>query len=72
MHHMVNGRVVEVRTDARGSVSSEAIRKAAGIPADRPLVLQLPDGRNRIINPGENLTLSPDQFFTELPNHERG
>ncbi len=72
MRHMVNGRLVEVRRGPGGGVSSDAIRQAAGIPADRPLVLQLPDGRNRIINPGENLTIPEDQHFRDIPPHIRG
>ena len=72
MRHMVNGRIVEVRAAPDGSVRSDAIRTAAGIPADRPMILQLPDGRNQIVNPGENLSILPDQFFTDVPAHKRG
>ena len=72
MRQMVDGRVVEVSTRSDGSVQSGALRQAAGIPDDRQLVLQLPDGSNRIINPGEDVNLPPDQFFTEIPAHKRG
>lgn len=76
MRHMVNGQingqVFELFADGNGDVSSDAIRKAARIPADRPLILQLPDGSNKIINPGENLPLTSDQFFRDIPVHKRG
>ncbi len=72
MRQMVNGRLVEVRTGVNGSVSSNDIRRAAGIEPNRPLVLQLPDGSNRIINPGEEISIAPDQYFTHIPEHKRG
>jgi len=72
MRHMVNGRIVGVPAEANGSVQSDAIRRAARIPQDRPLILQLPDGSNKIINPGENVSLTSDQFFIDAPAHKRG
>ena len=72
MRHMVNGRVVEIKTNPDGTVSGDALRKAAGIPANRPLILQLPDGDNRVINMGENVQVQPDQFFIDAPSHTRG
>ncbi|MHB8973988.1 MAG: hypothetical protein ACYC3X_27740 [Pirellulaceae bacterium] len=72
MRQMVNGRLVEVRTGINGSVSSNEIRRAAGIALNRPLVLQLPDGSNRVINPGEDVSIAPDQHFTHIPPHKRG
>jgi hypothetical protein len=72
MRHMVNGRIVEVFAEADGSVPSAAVRQAANIPQDRPLILQLPDGSNKIINPGENVPLTSDQFFIDAPAHKRG
>jgi ABC-type protease/lipase transport system fused ATPase/permease subunit len=72
MRHMVNGRIVEVFAEADGSMESAAVLQAAGIPEDRELILQLPDGSNQILNPGENVTLSPNQFFRDAPKHKRG
>lgn len=72
MRHMVNGRVVEVSTESDGSVPSDALRRAAGIADDRQLILQLPDGGNRIINPGEKVSVPPEQFFFDAPAHKRG
>ena len=72
MRQMVNGKIVEVFTNLDGSVSSDAIRKAARIPGDRPLILQQPDGSNTIINPGQNVPLTSDQYFSDIPMHKRG
>ena len=72
MRHMVNGRVVELRTRPDGSVDSDALRRAAGIADNRQLILQTPDGANRIINPGTRLSLTGEQFFTDAPSHQRG
>ncbi len=69
---MINGKVVEVRTQADGSVEARDLRRAAGLKDDRQLILQLPDGSNRVINPGEKLQVSPDQYFRDIPNHTRG
>ena len=67
MRYTVNGRPDEYGSEADRSVGSDAIRKAAGIPADRPLVLQLPDGRTWETTPGEDLSQQPEQFFVDTP-----
>ncbi len=72
MRHMVNGRIVEMFVESDGSIQSDALRRAAGVSDDRQLILQLPDGSNRIINPGENVKVPPDQFFLDAPAHKRG
>lgn len=69
---MVNGRVVPVQAEPDGSIRADKLRKAAGVPDDRQMILQLPDGSNRVINPGENVHLPPDQFFFDAPGHIRG
>jgi hypothetical protein len=69
---MVNGRVVEVPTDNSGGLDSDALRAAAGVPDDRPLVLQKPDGTNQVINPGEKIFVQPGQYFMDAPAHRRG
>jgi hypothetical protein len=72
MKEYVNGILVEVFANPDGTVSSDAIRKTGGIPGDRPLILHTPDGGNRIINPGENVLLASDQYFSDIPKHKRG
>ena len=72
MRHRVNGRVVEITTNPDGSIDTDALRKAAGIPQNRSLILQLPDGNNRVINDGENLQVQPEQYFVDAPSHVRG
>lgn len=72
MRQMINGRLVDVPTDHDGSFNSNDLRRAAGVPEDRPLILQLPDGTNQLINHGEKLKVQPNQFFTDAPAHTRG
>jgi hypothetical protein len=72
MRQMINGRCFDVPTDSSGKVDSDVLRKAAGIPADRPLVLQRPDGTNQLINPGEAILVNPGQYFVDAPIHRRG
>jgi len=72
MRHTFKGRVVELRSRRDGSIDSDALRRAAGIADNRQLILQTPDGRNRIINPGAGLSLTGEEFFTDAPKHDRG
>lgn len=72
MRQMINGRCFDVPTDSSGRLNSDALRAAAGIPEDRPLVLQLPDGKNQLINPGEAVGVNPGQYFIDAPIHRRG
>jgi hypothetical protein len=70
--HMVNGRIVELEPEPDGSVNSDELRRAANIQQDRQLILQLPDGDSRVINPGEKVRVPPQQFFVDAPAHKRG
>lgn len=72
MRQYVNGKMVELPVDRDGCVDSDAIRRAAGLPSDRQLILQSPDGGNRIVNPGERIALQPGQSSTDAPLHKRG
>ena len=72
MKHMVNGKIVELVPKLNGSINSDDLRRAGDIEDDRQLILQLPDGNNRVVNAGEDLDLPPDQFFVDAPQHERG
>lgn len=72
MRQMINGRVVDVPTDADGSIDAGTFRRAADVPEDRPLILQLPDGTNQLINPGEKVKVRPNQYFMDAPAHTRG
>jgi hypothetical protein len=72
MRQMVNGRVVDVPTDADGTLNSDSLRQVAGVPPERPLILQLPDGSNRLVNAGERLQVKPEQYFVDAPAHRRG
>lgn len=72
MKHIVNNRVVEVQTQPDGTISTDDLRRAAGIAPDREFILQTPDGSNRIVNPGERLSLGAPQNFCSAPKHKRG
>ena len=72
MRQMVNGRLVDVPTEHDGSFNSNNLRRAAGVPANRPLILQLPDGTNQLINYGEKVNVQPGQYFMDAPAHTRG
>ena len=72
MRQMVNGRIVDIPMNSDGSIDSDVLREVAGINKNRPLVLQLSDGRNEIINPGERPTVNPGSHFRDIPIHERG
>jgi len=72
MRQMVNGNVVDIPMDSDGAIDSDTLREVSGIDKNRPLVLQLPDGRNEIINPGERPIVNPGSHFRDIPIHERG
>ena len=72
MRQMVNGQVVEVPSEPGGRIDSDALRLAAGVPEDRPLIMQMPDGNNQLVNPGEKLRINPGQYFVDAPFHRRG
>jgi len=53
---MLNGRIVELEVvPDDDSVDSELLREAAGIPDDRPLIVQQADGINIQVNPSERV-----------------
>ena len=72
MYQMVNGRRVDIPMDSDGAIDSDVLRDVAGIDKNRPLVLQLSDGRNEIINPGEKPIVNPGSDFRDVPAHVRG
>jgi hypothetical protein len=72
MWQMINGIRIDVSADADGAIDASALYQAAGVSPSRQLVLQLPDGRNLIVNPGQRLRVNPNQCFANIPVHERG
>lgn len=72
MQAIVNHQVLDVPTNADGSINADSLRMLARIPSNRALVLQQADGVNRVVNPGEKLTLLPDTAFVDAPLHTRG
>ena len=72
MKRMINGETYDIPTNADGSIDADVVRKAAGIAPDRPLLLQRSDGSNIVINPGQKITVRPEEQFTDAPAHTRG
>lgn len=72
MRYMSSGRIVELPVNANGEIASKQLRDAAGIPDDRPLIVKMPDGSNKQVNPGEDVMLQPGQEFFDAPVHKRG
>lgn len=69
---MVNGNEVSIPMESDGSIDTDTLREVAGISKNRPLVLQLPNGRNEIINPGEKRIVNPGSHIRDILFHERG
>ena len=72
MRHFVNGREIEVATDSSGRIDSSLLRRIAGVPENRVLVLQRPSGENVVINPGDRVQVNPQSHFVDAPAHTRG
>jgi hypothetical protein len=70
--HVVNGKFIEVVVAADGTVNAAELRRAAGIPDERPLILQTLDGSNRIVNANESIPVVSGQTFADAPIHKRG
>ena len=72
MKQMVNGQIIDVPLDPGGALDSDILRQVAGVAANRPLIMQMPDGTNEIINPGSRIVANPGQFYVDAPVHRRG
>lgn len=72
MKQIINGKGIDIPVNSDGSIEADTLRQLARIPTNRALVLQQPDGRNRIVNPGERLAIQPLTTFVDAPLHERG
>jgi hypothetical protein len=72
MKHIVNNRVIEIQPQSNGTISSDDLRRLAGVAPDREFILEMPDGSNMVVNPGDNLHLPRSTKFTDAPKHKRG
>jgi hypothetical protein len=72
MRQFINGREYDIPTNPDGSINSNTLRKASGIPSNRALIMQNPDGSNRMVNPGQNLNVRPGQHYSDMFLHKRG
>jgi hypothetical protein len=72
MRQTINGRIFDIPTDSSGMIDSDHLRRVAGIPADRSLVLKRTDGSNYMLNPRGKILVNPGEDFSDIPNHVRG
>lgn len=71
-HILINGREVNVPTQADGSISEAEIRYHGGIPQNRSLILKDPNGSNTLINRGQNVQIHPGQHIGDISQNIRG
>jgi hypothetical protein len=67
--HVINGKFIEITTSSDGTVNAAELRKAAGIPDDRPVIIQMLDGTNRLVNANEDIPVCEKQTFSHASAH---
>lgn len=72
MYCLVNGTKTDVPVQPDGLVNSNTIRRIARLPDNRALILQRPDGKNLVVNPGQSVQVHPLDAFVDAPLHMRG
>lgn len=72
MQCWINCMEHDIPTRGDGTTDADAIKKEGGIPPDRLVIRQDPDGSNHIINPEDEIPVQPGDRFTDSPIHVRG
>jgi hypothetical protein len=72
MRTLINSREYDIPTNSDGTIDADALRRAAGVPSNRALILKKTDGSNDIVNPGQKLQIQPGQHFSDMSLHRRG
>lgn len=72
MRQFINGQEHEIPVNPDGTISVEVVRRRAGIPSGRAIIMKKPDGSNEVINSGEKLMINPDQHLCDMPITVRG
>lgn len=72
MYCLVNGLKTDVPVQPNGMVNSDTIRRIARLRDNRSLILQQPDGKNLVVNPGQSVRVRPLDAFVDAPLHTRG
>ena len=72
MRRMINGKWVDCNAGPDGQVNTEDLKEAANIPPDRSLVLQAPDGSNRVLPSNVSFAFPKDFNIIDVPAHRRG
>jgi len=72
MKRRVNGQWVDIPTDSSGRVDSDELRRAAGLPEDRALILHKQAGENEVVNPHAVITVDDGDAFSDAPLTVRG
>jgi hypothetical protein len=68
----VNGKPLQVRTAADGTIEVDTLYQLANIGSNRVLVQQHEDGSNRVVHRGQRITVRPHGSFSDAPLHTRG
>ena len=71
MRIFAGGREIDLNTN-NGKANAGDIKRQAGIPDNRVLIKQTPDGSNTILPKRGEFNVSPSDRFMDLPKAERG
>ena len=69
---MVGGRMHDIPMDDDEMARVEDVRRAADLPSSRDLVVQQPDGTNRILSRRGKVYVGPHTQFFDAPRATRG
>ncbi len=69
---VINGRKYNIPVNDDGTVMSDDLRRAAGVPHNRALIHKRSDGSNHLINSGQRIRIQPDEYFQDAFLHRRG
>ena len=67
-----NGSLMDIPVSDDGFVDPAEVHRRLGGDQSRALVLQRPDGRNEVVNPGTPFLPSPGDRLLDLPITIRG
>ena len=72
MKRFVNGRLVEIPSPQGDYCNTDELRVVADIPPDRTLILQQPDGENRVLAQRDYFSFPEGFSLIDVPTHKRG
>ncbi len=72
MRRIVGGQEVEIPEGRNGRVDVNELRSRLGLPRNRMLIAQNPDGSNRVVSNRGKVALSPYEHLIDAPTLVRG